>query len=45
MTEFVSKIDKEKRKQAAELLRSRYIKLIEQVRERNLQYSRYLRGL
>jgi DNA topoisomerase VI, subunit A len=32
MTEFVSKIDKEKRKQAAELLRSRYIKLIEQVK-------------
>jgi len=32
MTEFVSKIDKEKRKQAAELLRSNYIKLIEQVK-------------
>ncbi|MCQ4366031.1 MAG: DNA topoisomerase IV subunit A [Sulfolobales archaeon] len=32
MTEFVSKIDKEKRKQAAESLRSHYIKLIEQVK-------------
>jgi DNA topoisomerase-6 subunit A len=32
MTEFVSKIDKEKRKQAAELLRSHYIKLIEQIK-------------
>ncbi len=32
MTEFVSKIDKEKRKQAAESLRNHFIKLIEQVK-------------